>query len=316
MSRGLARPWQYTLWRLALVLLGATLLGGAIGLMWQALALTLAGALAWHFLRLHRLMQQVNSRRRLPPPQGWGALAELGQLLYLRQRDTRARKLRLLRMLRAFREAAAALPDAIVVLDAAEFRILWFNEATHRLLGLRYPQDLGTRLSNLLRSPRVAAWLGENGREPLLDLPSPADENLRLSLRLMDYTEKQRLLVVRDVSKLMHLEQVRRDFVANVSHELRTPLTVVHGYLDLLDPEDMPELATMLREMRQQSRRMTQIVEDLLTLSRLEVQDHLPAERIAMRPLLQSLRQEALALSAGQHTIVLDDQAGIDLLGS
>ena len=80
------------------------------------------------------------------------------------------------------------------------------------------------------------------------------------------------LLIARDVSQLMRLEQVRRDFVANVSHELRTPLTVVHGYLDLIEPEQMQEYEPILRELRNQSRRMTQIVEDLLTLSRLEAQ--------------------------------------------
>ena len=80
------------------------------------------------------------------------------------------------------------------------------------------------------------------------------------------------LLLARDVSQLMRLEQVRRDFVANVSHELRTPLTVMHGYLELIEPEEMPELAPVLGELREQSRRMTQIVEDLLTLSRLETQ--------------------------------------------
>ena len=61
------------------------------------------------------------------------------------------------------------------------------------------------------------------------------------------------LLLARDISQLNRLEQVRRDFVANVSHELRTPLTVIHGYLELLDPEDVPELAPVLDEMRRQS---------------------------------------------------------------
>jgi two-component system, OmpR family, phosphate regulon sensor histidine kinase PhoR len=78
----------------------------------------------------------------------------------------------------------------------------------------------------------------------------------------------------------------------------------------------MPELAPMLREMRIQSRRMTQIVEDLLTLSRLEVQDRLPAERVAMHSLLLSLQREAVAVSAGQHRITMEDSAGVDLLGS
>ena len=57
--------------------------------------------------------------------------------------------------------------------------------------------------------------------------------------------------MARDVTQLMRLEHMRRDFVANVSHELRTPLTVVHGYLDMLDPANNPEWAPMLEEMQQ-----------------------------------------------------------------
>jgi two-component system phosphate regulon sensor histidine kinase PhoR len=118
------------------------------------------------------------------------------------------------------------------------------------------------------------------------------------------------------VSKLMRLEHMRRDFVANVSHELRTPLTVVHGYLDMMDPTDQPEWAPILHEMRRQSQRMTQLVEDLLTLSRLEAQDALNDESVAMAPLLVSLGREAEALSQQRHTITVDDEARVDLWGS
>lgn len=114
----------------------------------------------------------------------------------------------------------------------------------------------------------------------------------------------------------MRLEQVRRDFVANVSHELRTPLTVVHGYLDMLDPDDFPEWRPMLEEMQRQSQRMTQLVEDLLTLSRLEARDSLPEEPVAMAPMLATLKREAEAFSQGRHTVELHDLAGCDLLGS
>ncbi|MEG1681092.1 MAG: ATP-binding protein, partial [Stenotrophomonas sp.] len=116
--------------------------------------------------------------------------------------------------------------------------------------------------------------------------------------------------------KLLHLEQVRRDFVANVSHELRTPLTVVHGYLDMMDPEDFPDTGPMLSEMRKQSQRMAQLVEDLLTLSRLESQQHAELETVSMTSMLASLSREAEAHSQGRHTIVVEDQAGVDLAGS
>src|SRR5690606_8054194 len=114
-------------------------------------------------------------------------------------------------------------------------------------------------------------------------------------------------LVARDVSKMLRLEQMRQDFVANVSHELRTPLTVVHGYLDMLDPTDFPDWAPILSEMQKQSQRMTQLVEDLLTLSRLEAQDSLPDESVAMAPMLATLKREAEALSQRRHNLVVQD---------
>jgi two-component system phosphate regulon sensor histidine kinase PhoR len=90
----------------------------------------------------------------------------------------------------------------------------------------------------------------------------------------------------------------------------------VHGYLDLIEPDEHPEWAPMVAEMRRQSQRMTQLVEDLLTLSRLEAQQHLPEEAIAMAPLLVTLRREAEALSQGRHAVAVVDTAQCDLYGS
>jgi len=110
---------------------------------------------------------------------------------------------------------------------------------------------------------------------------------------------------------------MRRDFVANVSHELRTPLTVVHGYLDMLDPTEYPDWAPMLAEMQRQSQRMTQLVEDLLMLSRLEAADQLASEEtVPMASMLGTLRREAQALSQGRHQVSVEDLAGVDLWGS
>jgi two-component system phosphate regulon sensor histidine kinase PhoR len=72
----------------------------------------------------------------------------------------------------------------------------------------------------------------------------------------------------------------------------------------------------MLEEMRKQSQRMAQLVEDLLTLSRLESQEHSEEETVAMQPMLATLRREAEAHSQGRHQISIDDLAGVDLQGS
>jgi two-component system phosphate regulon sensor histidine kinase PhoR len=226
-----------------------------------------------------------------------------------------SRARRLARQLRVLRDAAGSLPDAVVLLDAQE-RVRWCNGAAQRLLGLRFPQDRGARLADCLGSPLVAAWLAEGGVGELDEVPAPATPEIHLSFSLIPLRDYAKLLLARDISALLHLEQVRRDFVANVSHELRTPLTVIHGYLGLIEPEDVPALAPMLDELRAQSKRMGQIVEDLLTLSRLETQQRADDEDVAMQPLLATLRKEAEALSAGRHTIALEDDAHCDLRGS
>lgn len=228
--------------------------------------------------------------------------------------DDRARARRLAAQLRDLRAAGATLPDALALLDAGD-RLLWCNPAAERLLGLRWPQDRNIGLGARFGDQDIGAWLATDGASTD-DVASPVDADLRLQLSVLPYAGDRRLLLARDASRLSRLEQVRRDFVANVSHELRTPLTVIHGYLEMLEPDDVPALAPVLHEMRAQSERMRQIVEDLLTLSNLEAQHALPRTRVAMAPLLEALRGEAQALSQGRHRIELDDAAAWDILGS
>ena len=79
---------------------------------------------------------------------------------------------------------------------------------------------------------------------------------------------------MRDVTREVRLEQMRKDFVANASHELRSPLTVVAGYLENFSADPaLGELPAPVAEMRRQTDRMTRIIEDLLELSRFEAND-------------------------------------------
>ncbi len=309
--------WQRAIAQLLALYLAALAFGWAIDHLWLPLAIVSMGVVAWHYWRLWRLLKRLTAHRTLSPARGRSVWSEAEDLLHRRQRDVHNRKRRLLDMLRAYRAAAAVLPDAVVIIDRNSQRVVWFNEASERLLGFHYPRDKDIPVAQLLQPLPIAVWMtaGQHA-EPMIDAPSPLDPHIRLNLRLIPYSEQQWLLVARDISKLMHLEQVRRDFVANVSHELRTPLTVIHGYLELFDTDDMPEWRPMFEEMRRQSQRMAQIVEDLLTLSRLEAQELLPAEIVSMPALLQTLRREGEALSQGRHTIVVEDAAALNLLGS
>ena len=317
MSPDARSAWFRTLGQLALVLVLGLGIGLLLGHPWPALTIAALGVVAWHYWKLRNVLLRLTARQRLAPSSGVGVWNELDRLLSRSQREMRARKRRLLAMLRAYRAAAAALPDAVVVVERNTQRVLWFNEAATPLLGLHHPHHQGTPIVAALQPLPMAQWLasGRNA-EPMIDVASPANPDLRLHLRLIPYSDELWLLVARDVTKMMRLEHMRRDFVANVSHELRTPLTVIHGYLDMLDPEDNPDWAPMLAEMQRQSQRMTQLVEDLLTLSRLEARDTLPEEHVAMAPMLATLRREAEALSQGRHRIAVVDEAQADLWGS
>src|SRR5690606_8395320 len=176
---------------------GLPLLGiaGLTPLLATLLALLLAaslGVLAWQ-------------RRRL------AGLAEAGRRARV---ESRARNRRLLAMLRAYRAAADTLPDAIVVVERDSQRVAWFNDAATRLLGLRRA-DIGQPIGPRLQPLPMARWLsGGRHAEPMADVGSPADPALRLQLRLLPYSAELWLLVVRDITKLMRLEHMRRDFVA------------------------------------------------------------------------------------------------------
>jgi two-component system phosphate regulon sensor histidine kinase PhoR len=134
-------------------------------------------------------------------------------------------------------------------------------------------------------------------------MPGPASTStrpVRLSVHLHRYGEGRRLLMSRDVTALEQAEAMRRDFVANVSHEIRTPLTVLSGFVETLQhlPLDPPEQQRYLSLMSQQAHRMQTLVNDLLTLSRLEGSP-LPRldEWMDVRTLLQQCEQEARELS-------------------
>lgn len=237
------------------------------------------------------------------------------------QRLTRSQSqtTRLRRLLNSVRTLGRSVPDAMIVLDS-DTRILWHNRNAKTLLGLRQrtPRQQ-TQLFDWLIDARFRSWLELPDSSALFRMAAPVDANIQLSFRVVNLPGSQRLLMARDVTLLMRLEQVRRDFVANVSHELRTPLTVLHGYLDTLEPDELPEYTAMFDEMRRQNARMIRIVEDLLILARLENAEDLATSPqknlVAMLPLLAAVLQDAEALSAGKHRISLENSLDMDILG-
>jgi two-component system phosphate regulon sensor histidine kinase PhoR len=235
--------------------------------------------------------------------------------LYRLLRRQRQSESRLTATLEDFRQAGAAMPDGMVILDAQD-RIEWCNPVAEQHFGLDRRRDAGQSITYLVRQPQFVEYLQAQRYSEPLELRQTRGD-LILSVQLVPYGDQQKLMISRDVTDLERVETMRRDFIANVSHELRTPLTVLSGFLETImdiKPADSELLRRSLPLMMDQTERMRRLVEDLLTLSRLESSHNPPREESVNVPeLARVLYHDALALSAGRHRIVLD-QAGEDWL--
>ncbi|MDG9928051.1 MULTISPECIES: phosphate regulon sensor histidine kinase PhoR [Pseudomonas] len=297
------------------------LLGLITGEYAWALVVGIGGYLLWHLKQLLRLHKWL--RERQPdeaPPEGYGLWGEVFDNIYhLQRRDQRVRG-RLQAVIDRVQESTAALRDAVIMLDA-EGNLEWWNLAAEQLLGLKTPQDSGQSITNLVRHPRFKDYFEAGQYQEALELPSPVNDRQRLQLQITQYGNHEHLMLVRDVTRLYQLEQMRKDFVANVSHELRTPLTVITGYLETLldNVEDVnPRWLRALQQMQQQGARMQNLLNDLLLLAKLEATDY-PSDNqpVAVDLLLLSIRNDAQALSgARSHRISLEADNQIRLKGS
>jgi len=291
---------------------------------WALVAAVLAALLFHQRRQLARLARWLEHPESGKVPEGSGTWDRVFALLHHFERDAARREEALAEALTRFRRAAQALPDGVVMLDA-ENRIEWCNDRAAAMLELDPRSDLGQPIVNLVRHPgfvdHLAASERADDRRERTSTPGirvPAASGTIFSLQLLPYGQSQALLLCRDVTQAERVETMRRDFVANVSHELRTPLTVLVGFLETvrelkLDPQRVRDYVGMMRE---QAGRMHRIIEDLLTLSVLESAPPPAAERVRVAPLLERLRADAEALSAGRHQIALRASPHVDLAGS
>lgn len=174
-------------------------------------------------------------------------------------------------LLKEIRKSTNAMPDGAIILDD-ENEIVSCNRAAKRLVGVKRKKDRGQRVDNILRDPRLTELLQSDDAIRTADINSPIEDGRWINCRVVPYGADQKMLLLRDVTERIRLGKIRRDFVANASHELRSPLTVISGYLDsIADDDEIPEAwAQPIAQMQGQTMRMTQIVSELMELSRLD----------------------------------------------
>lgn len=322
---------MFEIWRseaLRQALVAAICVGGgfALGYPMSGLLAFLSLALLWNLIQATRLVRWLDSAKLTDVPRSTGLWGEIFEGIHDLRRRNRKRKKRLASIVSEFQASTAALPDAAIVINH-DSEIVWFNNAAETLFGLRSPRDTGRKIDAVVPGDAFAHYLetidDNEAGERAIQIASPQDAAATLSIRIVPYGNRQRLLIGRDISHVQRLEQTRRDFVANASHELRTPLTVMRGYVDLLlsemDADEESELndwAQPLAEMATQSARMEQIIADLLKLARLESNTlDISSEPVDVETLLTELEEEARELSAGRHELAFFVEPELNIRG-
>jgi two-component system, OmpR family, phosphate regulon sensor histidine kinase PhoR len=306
----------YALVRLGLAILGGLVVGWMFGNLVAGIAFVLAVLFVWQLVHLIWLDYWLKDPRGREPPPARGLWGDVVSRVVRIERRRRHHKARLRQVFREFWRSTAAMPDGVVVLNA-QSELTWFNRTAGRMLGLRGKADRGMRITNLLRDPALRDYLARGEFDEPLVIVLGTGPELSLSFQIVPYSTGLKLMLVRDVSRQVALENMRKDFVANASHELRSPLTVMTGYLETLlsDPSMDKELQGPLLEMQRQTQRMNGIVRDLLDLSRLDAQvaDAAMTE-IDVSALCAMLRKDVLA-RAGHPQVSVAIETTANLLG-
>ena len=213
-----------------------------------------------------------------------------------------------------------SLPDPIILLSA-ERQVLFSNAAAHRQLGA---SGVGRDLAHLIRDPRVlesasAVLHGADRREVSLEIVDPAARHFAVRIEpLREETTGGGTCVIAmiDLTAMKRVEETRSDFIANASHELRTPLSSLIGFIETLRGparDDAKAREQFLELMNQQAQRMARLVRDLLSLSTIEMGEHLPPSgEVTLDRLLRGVA-DSLQIQARARNVAIDIQTDPDL---
>ncbi|MGF1457025.1 MAG: ATP-binding protein [Alphaproteobacteria bacterium] len=220
------------------------------------------------------------------------------------------------------------VPDPAILLDP-QGRIRTANAATRQIIRTAEP---GRHIASTIRTPSLLDAIeqvrsGEPAQIVAYTVPVPLERHLQahiLPLRFPgdpDLPETwSTLIVIRDLTAFKRLEQTRADFIASASHELRTPLASLAGFIDTLqgharsDPEAQERFIQIMGD---QVARMGRLINDLLSLSRIELNEHVPpATPVDLHDVLRDVA-DAMAPLARQDGVVVDVDAdpGLKVLG-
>ena len=268
----------------------------------------------WQLAKLYKWFADPDD---VPPIGGSGVRGVLHDVYVLRSRAP-AGPARAQRPQPYLKESLASMRDAALIINS-DTRLVWCNDAAEYLLGIRFEEEEGKPLSDVIPGKQLKRYVKkEVFQKPLRVKPGP-DPEFCIQFEFSNFGADDRLVFVKDVTEQDKLERMRRDFVGNVSHELRTPLTVIKGYIETLqsfaDASDRT-LHKSLGSMDTQVKRMERLIEDLLWLSRIEsVEGERKDDEIHVIDLLMDIR-DGLTAAWPDRNIQLNATSSHRILGS
>jgi two-component system, OmpR family, phosphate regulon sensor histidine kinase PhoR len=210
----------------------------------------------------------------------------------------------------------AGMPDPAVLLDRAG-RVIHLNAAAAQLAPALRKNELAQfalRSPEIITALREAIATTEPRRATYLD-QVPVDRWMELVITpvpvptLFGGTEKCMLMTFHDLTPLRRVEEMRADFVANASHELRTPLAALSGFIDTLQgpaKDDVKARERFLGIMHTQATRMARLIDDLLSLSRVELSAHVrPDASVDIVPIIRQVA-DGLEPLAGERQVEIE----------
>lgn len=313
-----------------LLTLAAASAVGAISIQWLALGMILCIALSWiagsilggDLTAVAAYGDALSHNPDTPEPRlsGWGPAASLAALIRRFAREARRREQMLKDAMAMRQEVLDGLPQPLVLLDRRR-RILSINLAARELMG---SDPSGSDLSTAIRDPRVLEIADTSLRDKemqatTLTMSDPVERYYSIQavpLEGQDDADPALLIVLFDLTERRRAEQMRSDFIANVSHELRTPLASLIGFIETLRgpaKDDAEARERFLSLMADQAGRMGRLVQDLLSLSAIELAEHTrPADHVDLPATLGSV-VAGLEMEAAAKDMVIRREIDPDL---
>lgn len=309
------QAWRQELRDLLIILALSGVVGLTIGHVAWCMVVGLLGHGLWIIAQVRRVDQWLLSSSD-EIPESYGVWGDLLDKIYRLQKRERSAQDHLKATIRRVQESVDALEDGVILVNKKS-NLEWCNCAARRMIGIQMGRDLGQPIFNLVRDPCFRAYFNARNYDEPLSFTMPNRPDQLLMLYFTEFGHNDRMIIVRDVTHISKLERMRSDFVANVSHELKTPITVLRGYLEqMVDCSDQlpQQWHGPIAQMNGQALRMNALVNDLLTLSRLESENS-PKDQILLDvgELIEQVKSDVLQVHDREITI---EAAEVGLLGS